>query len=127
MARTEVLSNVLRDVDLEATWDPAERQIIMPIVAEMPGIGPMRGISVARVGSHGLVQINCYARASEFDVATPAFQDWIDGVQIDAGYGWKPGSEGSIDWQEVGWMALVGAIAGALGALIFGRLRRSQT
>jgi hypothetical protein len=124
---SEALSNVLRDVDLQPTWDPAKRQIFMSVAAEAPGVGPIRGISVARVASHGLVQINCYARASEFDAATPAFQEWIDGLQIDADYQWKPGSEGGIDWREVGLMALIGAIAGGLGTLLYQRLRRSES
>jgi uncharacterized membrane protein YfcA len=57
----------------------------------------------------------------------PAFQEWIDGVEIDAEYAWKPRSEGGIDWRRVGWVGLIGAIAGALGSLLFSRLRGSQT
>jgi hypothetical protein len=124
---SETLSDVLKDVDLEPTWDPVERQIIMSIAAEVPGVGPIRGISVARVASHGLVQLNCYAQASEFDAATRAFHEWIDGLQIDADYQWKPGSEGGIDWREVGLMGLIGALAGGLGTLLYQRLRRSET
>jgi hypothetical protein len=57
----------------------------------------------------------------------PAFQEWIDGVQIDPNYEWKPGSEGGLDWRQVGWTGLIGGIASALGALIYMRLRRSET
>jgi hypothetical protein len=125
LEQIEVFSDVMTDVELEVNWDATRRRMIMPTAAEVPGVGPMRGVAVARVGSHGLVQINCYARASAFDATMPVFQEWIDGVQIEDGYQWQPGSEGPIDWEEVGWMALVGGIVGGLGALIFGRLRRS--
>ncbi len=124
---SDTLSDVLTDPDLEVAWDPVERQIIIPMVAEAPGIGSIRGVFVGRVGSHGLVQINCYARASEFDAAIPAFREWIDGVQIDADYKWEPGSKGGIGWHEVGWTGLISGIAGALGALLYMRLRRPET
>jgi len=125
LARVKNLSDVLTDLTLEANWDAARRRMIMPVTGEVPGQGPVRGVAVARVGSHGLVQINCYALASEFDATMPVFQEWIDGVQIEDGYKWQPGSEGRIDWGEVGRMALIGGIVGGLGALIFRRLRRS--
>lgn len=124
---SDTLSDVLTLVNLEAAWDPVARQMIMPLAAEVPGIGPVRGIMVARVGSHGLVQVNCYAQASEFDATMPAFQEWIDGVQIDADHKWQPRSEGGIDWRRVGWTGLISGITGALGALIYMRLRRSET
>ena len=127
LARTEVLSDLQADLDLEAIWDPVARQVIMPMTAELYRIGPIRGIGVGRVSSRGLVQIACYARASEFDATMPAFQEWIDGVQIDPNYEWKPGSEGGLDWRQVGWTGLIGGIASALGALIYMRLRRSET
>jgi hypothetical protein len=125
LAQTEVLSDVMSDVELEASWDATRRRMIMPVAAEVPGVGPIRGVAVARVGSHGLVQINCYTQASAFDAAMPVFQEWIDGVRIEDAYQWHPGSEGPIDWEQVGWTALVGGIVGGLGALILGRLRRS--
>jgi hypothetical protein len=125
LARAEVLSDVMTDLKLEANWDAARQRMIMPMTAEVPGVGPVRGVAVARVGSHGLVQINCYAQASEFDTTMPVFQEWIDSMRIEDGYHWQPGSEWPIDWKEVGWMALVGGIVGGLGTLIFGRLRRS--
>ncbi|MGB5219929.1 MAG: hypothetical protein WBN60_02800 [Polyangiales bacterium] len=124
---SDTLSDVLTDLNLQVAWDPVERQIIIPLVAEAPGIGSVRGVFVGRVGSHGIVQINCYALASEFDATMPAFQEWIDGVQIDPNYEWKPGSEGGLDWRQVGWTGLIGGIASALGALIYMRLRRSET
>ena len=127
LARAEVLSDIQADLDLDAIWDPVARQLIIPMTAELYRIGPIRGIGVARVASHGLVQINCYARASEFDATMPAFQEWIDGVEIDPDYQWRPGSEGGIDWRQVGWTGLIGGIASALGALIYMRLRRSPT
>ncbi len=124
---TDALSKVLEKADMEATWDPVAQQMIIPLAGDVPGIGPVRGISVARVGSFGFVSMHCYARASEFDAAMPAFEAWIDGLRIDPDYQWKPGSEGGIDWHEVSWVALVCAVAGGLGALVFARLRRSHT
>ena len=125
LEQMEVLSDVLTDVEMDVNWDATRRRMISPLAAEVPGVGPIRGVAVARVGSHGLVQINCYARASAFDATMPVFQEWIDGVQIEDGYQWQPGSEGPIDWEQVGWTALIGGIVGGLGALIFGRFRRS--
>lgn len=122
--RTKALSN-LKDFDLEAAYDPVEQRIVMPISGDVPGIGPLRGLSVGHVGSHGIVQINCYAQATEFDAVMPTFQKWIDGMEIDADYRWEPGSAGPVDWQEVGWVALIGAIAGGLYGLFVARRRRS--
>ena len=126
LARTEVRSDIVTDLDLEAIWDPVARQVIIPMTAEIRGV-PVRGVGAQRVASHGLVQIICWARASEFDATMPAFQEWIDGVEIDAEYAWKPRREGGIDWREVGWTGLIGGIASALGALIYMHLRRSRT
>jgi hypothetical protein len=124
---SDTLGDVLTDPDLEVAWDPVERQTITPMAAEVPGIGSVRGVFVGRVSSRGLVQINCYARASEFDAAMPAFQAWIDGVQIDADHKWQPRSERGIDWRQVGWTGLICGIASALGGLLYQRLRRSET
>ncbi len=124
---SDTLWDVLTDLDIEWAWDPIERQMIMPMAAEAPGIGSVRGFFVGRVGSHGLIQINCYALASEFDTAMPAFQEWIDGVQIDADYKWEPGRKGGIDWRRTAWTGLICGIAGALGALLYMGLRRSET
>lgn len=124
---TDGLSKVLEKVGPEVTWDPVAQQMIAPLAGDVPGIGPVRGISVTRVGTHGFVSIHCYALASEFDAAMPAFEAWIDGLRIDADYQWEPGSEGGSDWREVGWTGLICGIAGALGALLFSRLRGSQT
>ena len=124
--RMEVLSDFMTDASLErAQWDAPRRRILMPVSAEIAGVGPVRGIGVAQVGSHGLVQINCYARASEFGAMMPVFQQWIDGVRIDDGYHWKPGSESAVDWGQVGLMALIGGLIGGLVPLIFQRLRRA--
>jgi hypothetical protein len=121
---SDTLSHVLTNLDLEAAWDPLERQIIIPMAAEVPGIGSIRGVFVGRVGSHGIVQINCYA--SEFDAAMPAFREWIDGVQIDADHRWEPGRVGGVDLRGAGWTWLFCGIAGALGALVYQHLRRSR-
>jgi len=123
---SDTLWDIVTNPDLEEVWDPVERQSILPFATEAPGIGSVRGVFVARVSSRALVQINCYARASELDAAMPAFQEWIDGVEIDAEYAWKPGSERGIDWRQVGWTGLTGGIMSALGALIYMYLRRSR-
>ena len=123
----ENLSDLMADADLgPVNWDEAAKRVIMPLSAEINGIGPVRGIAVGKVSSEALVQINCYSLASQFDAAMPAFQQWIDSLRIEEGYEWRPGSE--VDWTSVGVNALIGAVVGALiglGIVAVRRFRRS--
>jgi hypothetical protein len=121
----EALSDIITDVHLgTAKWDPQTKRLTAPLATEIAGVGPVRGIMVGLVGSHGLVQINCYARASQFEAAMPAFQEWIDGLRIEDGYEWHPGSERGLDWGKVGRTGLIGGVVGAIGGLVLAALRR---
>ncbi|MDH3656028.1 MAG: hypothetical protein OEN21_17325 [Myxococcales bacterium] len=68
------MGEIPEEYPAESKWDAPGQRTVMPVSAEIAGVEPVRGIAVVQDGSHGLVPINCYARASELDAMMPVVQ-----------------------------------------------------
>lgn len=109
------------DKDLGVVWMTSQSDIV--------GIGPILGLSGIIPTERGVVQLNGYARESDFANYIDSFRQMVLSVHIAPELAYRPrqgDSDGWLDWGEVGSSAMGGALIGAAIGVLLTLLRRRK-
>ncbi|MBL8795131.1 MAG: hypothetical protein JNM56_14575 [Planctomycetia bacterium] len=82
-----------------------------------------KGIIVLFPGRHQAVQVNCFARATEWPQFSPTFQTSLESFAFDPGYEYVAPA---IDWGGTVQSALLGVLLAVLVGVLWLRLRRPR-
>lgn len=104
-------------------------RIVTTYTLEVPGVGAVRGVSVAFLGARGPVQFNYYSREADFSEHLPAFDALLATFAFRQGEEFVPPKPGQTFFSRVGRSALLGGAFGLfIGLLtaIFGRMKKAR-
>ncbi|GJM26796.1 MAG: hypothetical protein DHS20C16_32110 [Phycisphaerae bacterium] len=104
--------------------DREKGRIMTSVEMDVVGVGEVKGISVGWLSKDGIMNIHCYARASDFDKWAPTFETITNSLQFDEGYKFKPKMNSVLSSAMRG--AIIGGVVGGLGSLIFAGVRASK-
>lgn len=103
------------------------KRVLTTFTLQVPGVGEVRGVSVAFLGVRGPVQFNFYAREAEFAEHLPTFDSLLATFAFRRGEEFVPPQAKRTFLSRVGRSALLGGalglVIGLLGA-IFGRRKK---
>lgn len=90
----------------------------------LPEIGEVKGLIIGFLGRDGVIQLNFYDRAEQFDTHIDQFLWMADTFRFDEGRSFVPASgiKSRLPWLDVGevmWSAIIGGISVAIGMAIF--------
>jgi len=105
------------------TVDRARNRYVTQLSFEKTDAGPVDGLSTGHVGRGQIVLVHTYAVRADFAASQSAFDQLNDSLRWEAGHEFVPGPG---RWGSLGEKALIGAIAGAVGALVGQAWRRRK-
>jgi hypothetical protein len=100
--------------------DRSRNQITTRIEQDLPGLGKLKSLTTAFIGSQEIVSVHCYAMESDYERYLPTFTAINDSFRYDAGYGFVPGSAPAV--HRGGGSPILGALVGAAIAALIGGL-----
>ena len=118
----------------EAVYEPAAHILWIRIASDVQKVGAVRGLSATVLTEEGMIMINGYALAADFDQYAPVFEAIARSAVVADNLKYRPRFtdslplSGRINWGIVLRAALIGAVAGLLPiAIIFiPKLRRKK-
>lgn len=126
------LSDLGSDLSMgQAVVDRTRNRVVFTTQLDVAGVGPVRGVTFGFFSSQGIVFLNCYDLASDFQRRAPLFEVMAESFTVDPGYEFQPGSSGlfntSIPITRIALFAAIGIGSICAGLFRFVMRRAQET